>query len=120
MPMNKQERANAISKLCEASTPADTVLAKQVARTMPDFVKSLRQNIIRLNRRFNQLSGVGAAAKQTQLFATIVAETDGSLMLHDIAQLLDACLPVANDWRQPTDDVLTIPFTDADVDAYEA
>lgn len=120
MPMDPQERAEAMKKFQTGSIPADSIIAKQFAKEIPQVVKVVRRQLERLDRIFQRLSPASASAKQTALFDAISAETDGSLILHDVAQLLDGCLAMANTHRQPGDAVLTLPFTDADVDAYEA
>jgi len=120
MPMNQQARAQHVRKLPNDQTRPTSGRAKQFAKEMPRAIRSLRNHLQRLDRRFQQIDGVDAAAKQTALFDTISAETDGSLILHDLAQFLDAATALANDNRQPNDSILAQPFTDADVDAYEA
>jgi len=82
------------------------------------MVRNIRKALKRFSNRFNQVSGADLAAKQTTFFDCISAETDGDLILHDFGTMLDAMLVIANDNRQPGEDVLTIPFTDADVTAY--
>ena len=120
MPMDPQQRAEAMKKLQTGSTPSDTVKAQGVAKQIPRLIRGIRRSLKDIDRQFQNLSGETQADKQTAMFDAISAEEDGSLILHDIAQLLDGCISVANTHRQPNDPVLTIPFTDADVDTYEA
>ena len=120
MPMDQQARAQHMQKLNTGTPPTNAMKAKQFAKEIPRIAKQLRRQLERLDRRFQTIDGVDQAAKQTAFFDVISAETDGSLILHDIAQLLDAVGALANNHRQPNQDVLVCPFTDADVDAYEA
>ena len=120
MPMNSQARAQHMKKLNTGAPPSNVIQAKQFAKSIPRIARDLRSALVRLDRRFQAIDGVDQAAKQTAFFDAISAETDGGLILHDIAQLMDSICLLANDHRQPNEGALTCPFTDADVDAYEA
>jgi hypothetical protein len=118
--MDKQARAQHVRKLNTSPAAVDALTAKQFAKEIPRIVTQLRNNLKRLDRRFQTIPGANLAAKQTVLFDAISAETDGSLILHDLAEFLDLLGAAANDNRQTGEPILIMPFTDADVDAYEA
>jgi len=120
MPIDNSQRAEHIRGL--NSTPAHTnsTQCNGIARMFPPMVRGIRNSLMRFDRRFDAISGADAAAKQTTFFDCIAAEPDGALILHDFGIMLDAMLVIANDNRQPGEDALTIPFTDADVTAYLA
>lgn len=119
MPMDPQQRAEAMKRLHTGVAPSDSIISKGIAKEIPNLIRAVRRNLERIDRQFQRLSGATPALKQTAMFDAISAETDGSLILHDIAQLLDGCLSIANTHRQPGEAVISTPFTDADVDAYE-
>jgi hypothetical protein len=120
MPMNPQERSQHLKGLQTGATPDNVIVAKQLAKQIPDLVKIIRNCLKQINRQFDRLTGANPAAKQTALFDAISAETDGSLLLHDIAQILDGCATTVNTYRQPGEDEIVLSFTEADVDTYEA
>ena len=118
MPMNNAQRAEHVRNLNASTAQTNTTRARSVAKVFPQMVRHCRGCIEQVNRRFAALSGGTPAEKRTAYFDVISVETDGGLILHDMGLLLDKLLVVANDYRQPEDDALTLPFTDADVTAY--
>jgi len=118
--MGKPERAAKIKQLETSPTVSDGVKANRLAKLLPRMVKPLRRQVQQANKVFATITGADTAAKQTATFDAISAEDDGENILHDLGQFFDAALAIANDYRQPNEDALTAPFTDADVDAYFA
>lgn len=118
MPMNNSQRAEHVKTLNASPAHTNSTQCNRIARMLPPIVKRLRASLERFNERFDLVSGADKAAKQTTFFDCISAETDGDLILHDFGTMLDSLLVVANDNRQPGEDALIIPFTDADVTAY--
>lgn len=118
--MDPQERARHLRRL-PTTRPADNaVCVRQLAKESTKLIKRIRRSLERVEKMFQRIEGATIADKQTAIFDTMTAETDGSLLLHDLAIIFDCLGPVANDNRQPDEDILIMPFTEADVDAYEA
>ena len=118
MPMNNAQRAEHVRNFRGGATPTNTEAARSISKSFTRMARQVRSGLKTFNNRFQNLPGANAAAKRTAFFDAISAETDGGLILHDFGTLLDCLLDVANDYRQPEDDALVNPFTDADVTAY--
>lgn len=118
--MGKPERAAKIKQLETSPTLSDSVKANRLAKLLPRMVKPMRRQIAQANKVFANITGEDTAAKQTAVFDAISGNSDGDLILHDLGQFFDTAITLANDYRQPDEDALTAPFTDADVDAYFA
>ena len=106
---------------------------KQVDRVPPDnrsktiqSFKFVDRLVVRVKRQlesfmdqFDRLSGDTVEEKRTAYFQHTVSEMSIEF-LHDLAQLMDAQFSFVNSYRRPGVVELVQPFSDANVDYFEA
>ena len=120
MPMNKQERHQAMRQFDSTVALTDVIKSKRALHSLGNLSNRVRREVKQFNRAFNQLSPATQLDKRTAFFNAISAETDGTLILHDLGELFDSCVAMINDFRDPDHPVMTQAFTDANVTYYEA
>lgn len=118
MPMNKNQRAKHVEAFKTVAATPDAVQARRLAKMARRTVKMAARQLDLFDNAFQGLSGDTRAKKQITFFDAIAAEKDGSLILHDLGELLDNLTVIINDNKEDGIDDVVPSFTDADVTAY--